>query len=70
MVVDLSEAEGTIRLRIEGPVVPQLRPETTDGLQALRMLRQFSAQLFGTVSIRIDDDRATVDLVFPRPKGS
>jgi hypothetical protein len=72
VVVDLSEAEGTIRLRIEGPVVPQLRPETTDGLQALpqRMLRQFSAQLFGTVSIRIDDDRATVDLVFPRPKGS
>ena len=72
VVVDLSEAEGTIRLRIEGPVVPQLRPETTDGLQALpqRMLRQFLAQLFGTVSIRIDDDRATVDLVFPRPKGS
>lgn len=72
VAVDLSESEGTILLRIEGPVVPQLQPETTDGLQALpqRMLRQFAAQLFGTVSIRIDDDRATVDLIFPRPKGS
>jgi hypothetical protein len=32
------------------------------------MLRQFAAQLMGTVSIRIDDDRASVDLIFPRPK--
>lgn len=69
VVVDLSETEGTIRLRIEGPAVPQLRPETTDGLLALpqRMLRQFAAQLFGTVSIHIDGDQAAVDLVFPRP---
>lgn len=69
VVVDLSETDGTIRLRIEGPAVPQLRPETTDGLLALpqRMLRQFAAQLFGTVSIHIDGDQAAVDLVFPRP---
>ncbi len=69
VVVDLSETEGTIRLRIEGPAVPQLRPETTDGLLSLpqRMLRQFAAQLFGTVSIHIDGDQAAVDLVFPRP---
>lgn len=70
VVVDLSETDGTIRLRIEGPAVPQLQPEMTDGLQALpqRMLRQFAAQLQGTVSIRIDDDRASVELVFPRPR--
>jgi HAMP domain-containing protein len=70
VVVDLSEADGTIRLGIEGPAVPQLQPDMTDGLQSLpqRMLRQFAAQLMGTVSIRIDDDRASVDLIFPRPK--
>ncbi|WP_333815538.1 sensor histidine kinase [Tabrizicola sp.] len=70
VTVDLSESDDTIRLRIEGPAVPQLQPDTTDGLLALpqRMLRQFAAQLFGTVSIRIDGDRASVELVFPRPK--
>lgn len=70
VAVDLSETDGVIRLRIEGPAVPQLMPETIDGLQALpqRMLRQFAAQLFGTVSIHIQDDRASVDLVFPRPR--
>ncbi len=70
VTVELSEADGIIRLRIGGPVVPQLRPETTDGLLALpqRMMRQFAAQLFGTVSIHIEDERATVELVFPRPK--
>jgi hypothetical protein len=69
VVVDLSEADGTIRLRIEGPEVPELRPDTLDGLIALpqRMLRQFAAQLSGTVSIRQDGDRASVELVFPRP---
>lgn len=72
VVVDLSETDATIRLRIEGPAVPQLLPETTDGLLALpqRMLRQFAAQLFGAVSIRIESDRASVELVFPRPKAS
>ena len=70
VVVDLSEADGIIRLRIEGPAVPQLQPETTEGLLALpqRMMRQFAAQLFGTVSIHLDADRASVELVFPRPK--
>ena len=70
VVVDLSETDGTIRLRIDGPAVPELQPKTTDGLQALpqRMLRQFAAQLLGTVSIHIDGDRALVELVFPRPK--
>jgi two-component system, sensor histidine kinase PdtaS len=70
VVVDLSETEGTIRLRIEGPEVPELRPETLEGLVSLpqRMLRQFAAQLFGTISIHQDGDRATVELVFPRPK--
>jgi two-component system, sensor histidine kinase PdtaS len=69
VVVDLSEADGTIRLHIEGPEVPELRAETQDGVASLpqRMLRQFAAQLFGTVSIRQVGDRASVELVFPRP---
>ena len=69
VTVDLSESDGIIRLCIGGPVVPQLRPDATDGLLALpqRMLRQFAAQLFGTVSIQIDEPRAMVELVFPRP---
>ncbi|MBN8629334.1 MAG: hypothetical protein J0L76_00605 [Rhodobacterales bacterium] len=72
VVVDLSEAEGKIRLRIEGPDVPQLRPDATVGLQSLpkRMLQQFAAQLSGSVSIHHEADRASVDLVFPRPKGA
>jgi len=71
VVVDLSEAEGIIRLRIEGPAVPQLQPDMTEGLLALpqRMMRQFAAQLSGTVGIHIDADLASVELVFPRPKG-
>jgi two-component system, sensor histidine kinase PdtaS len=70
VLVDLSEAEGTIRLRVEGPEVPELRPESQDGLVSLpqRMMRQFAAQLFGTISIHQEGDRATVELVFPRPK--
>ena len=70
VVVDLSEADGMIRLRVDGPEVPELRPETQEGLVSLpqRMLRQFAAQLFGTISIRQEGDRATVELVFPRPK--
>ena len=70
VVVDLSETDGIIRLRIDGPEVPELRPETLEGLVSLpqRMLRQFAAQLFGTISIHQDGDRATVELVFPRPK--
>ena len=70
VVVDLSEADGTISLHIEGPEVPELRPEALTGLVSLpqRMLRQFAAQLFGTVSIHQDGERASVELVFPRPK--
>jgi hypothetical protein len=45
-----------------------LGPQTVDGLVSLpqRMLRQFAAQLSGTVNIRLEGGRATVDLVFPR----
>lgn len=70
VTVALTEQEGIIHLSIQGPAVPELRPETTDGLLSLpqRMLRQFAAQLSGTVQIRLDQDSATVDLVFPRPK--
>jgi hypothetical protein len=70
VLVDLSEADGIIRLRVEGPEVPELRPESQDGLVSLpqRMMRQFASQLFGTISIHQEVDRATVELVFPRPK--
>ena len=69
VVVDLSETDGMIQLRVEGPEVPELRAEALSGLVSLpqRMLRQFASQLFGTISIRQDGDRITVDLVFPRP---
>lgn len=70
VIVSLVENEGTIHLAIEGPVVPELQPEASHGLTSLpqRMLKQFAAQLSGTVTIRLDGDRATVDLVFPRPR--
>ncbi|MBS3980740.1 MAG: sensor histidine kinase [Rhodobacteraceae bacterium] len=66
--VSLTESDGTIRLTVEGPEVAELRPHLTEGLVSLpqRMLKQFAAQLSGTVSIRLEDGRATVDLVFPR----
>lgn len=68
VMVALSEKEGTIHLLVEGPEVPELSPEMKQGLISLpqRMLRQFAAQLSGTVSIRLQDGRASVDLVFPR----
>ncbi|NJM82535.1 MAG: hypothetical protein HC844_08565 [Tabrizicola sp.] len=69
ITVSLSEEAGVIRLGVEGPVVPELRPESTSGLEALpqRMLRQFAVQLSGQFAIRIEGDRAIVELTFPRP---
>lgn len=66
--VALSENDGTIHLSVEGPEVAELKPHLTQGLVSLpqRMLKQFAAQLSGTVSIRLENGRATVDLVFPR----
>lgn len=68
VMVALSENDGTIHLLVEGPEVPELTPQINQGLVSLpqRMLRQFAAQLSGTVSIRLEDGRASVDLVFPR----
>ena len=65
--VALSESEGMVRLHVEGPVVPELLPETTSGLPALpqRMLRQFAAQLGGTVVLRQEGEVVQVDLAFP-----
>lgn len=70
VVVSLTESEGTIHLAVEGPEVPDLLPQASQGLTSLpqRMLKQFAAQLSGTVNIRLEGDRATVDLVFPRPR--
>lgn len=69
VVVDLSETDGLIQLRVEGPEVPELRAESLTGLVSLpqRMLRQFASQLFGTVTLRQDGNRTIVELVFPRP---
>lgn len=72
--VALSESDGMVRLEVEGPVVPELQPETTSGLAALpqRMLRQFAAQLGGTVVLRQEGERVKVDLHFPsaRPEAA
>jgi two-component system, sensor histidine kinase PdtaS len=72
VVVDLSETDGIIRLRVEGPEVPELRPEATHGLVSLpqRMLRQFAAQLYGRISIQVEDDRVIVELAFPRSRAT
>lgn len=68
VLVALTEAEGQVHLRVEGPVVAELLPETTTGLTSLpqRMLRQFAAQLNGTVTIVRDGDVIRVNLAFPR----
>ncbi|HLQ18064.1 MAG TPA: sensor histidine kinase [Tabrizicola sp.] len=68
VLVALSEVDGMIHLRVEGPEVPELAPQMTSGLVSLpqRMLKQFAAQLSGTVSIRLEDERAAIELVFPR----
>lgn len=70
VLVDLSEANDVIRLHVAGPAVPELLGTAQTGLVALpqRMLRQFAAQLSGTITIREEGDRASVELVFPRPK--
>lgn len=72
--VALSESDGMVRLEVEGRVVPELQPETTSGLAALpqRMLRQFAAQLGGTVVLRQEGERVKVDLHFPsaRPEAA
>lgn len=70
VAVALTEDNGTIHLSVEGPEVPELRPQSVQGMVSLpqRMLKQFAAQLSGTVNIRLENGRATVDLVFPRSK--
>lgn len=57
-----------ICLKVEGPDVPEFRPETTQGLAALprRILMQFATQLRGRVVTRIEGDRSIVELTFPR----
>jgi two-component sensor histidine kinase len=62
-------AEGQdICLRVEGPDVPEFRPETTHGLAALprRILIQFATQLRGRVVTRVEDGRSIIELTFPR----
>lgn len=68
ILVSLTEANQIVHLRVEGPVVPELLPETTKGLTALpqRMLRQFAAQLGGTLSLRQNNEDIIVELTFPR----
>lgn len=67
IVVALSEDEGEVRLRIDGPAVPEFRPEVVQGIASLprRMLWQFAMQLRGTLAVTVEGDRATVDLRFP-----
>jgi hypothetical protein len=67
VLVSLTEADGLVHLCVEGPVVPELMPEAKTGLLSLpqRMLRQFAAQLGGTLSLRQDGDVSKVELAFP-----
>lgn len=67
IVVALSEDAGQVRLRIDGPAVPEFRPEVVQGIASLprRMLWQFAVQLRGTLAVTVEGDRATVDLRFP-----
>lgn len=57
-----------ICLKVEGPDVPEFRPETTQGLAALprRILMQFATQLRGRVVTRAEGDRSIIELTFPR----
>ena len=66
--VALEEIGPEIRLTVEGPDVPEFRPETTHGLASLprRMLVQFAAQLGGRVMTGIRGDRSIIELNFPR----
>lgn len=65
--VTLSDKEGTVRLHVEGPVVPELQPGTSRGVLSLpqRMLHQFAAQLGGKVTLQQSGEVVQVDLVFP-----
>ncbi len=67
VTVSLTEADNEVRMTVAGPIVPEFLPETTEGLASLprRMLRQFAAQLRGTVTVRIEGNRSIVELVFP-----
>ena len=66
--VSLAEEGADICLRVEGPDVPEFRPETTHGLAALprRILIQFATQLRGRVVTRVAGDRSIIELTFPR----
>ena len=66
--VSLIGSGGDICLKVEGPDVPEFRPETTRGLAALprRILMQFATQLRGRVVTRVADGRSVVELTFPR----
>lgn len=65
--VDLNRDDDRIRLRLSGPAVPELMPETTRGITALPriMLRQYAAQLRGQLEIHIIEGRAVLDLSIP-----
>ncbi|GAB1364184.1 sensor histidine kinase [Rhodobacter sp.] len=66
--VALEEIGPHIRLRVEGPDVPEFRAETTHGLASLprRMLVQFAGQLGGQVIARVEGGRSIIELDFPR----
>lgn len=64
--------EDTIRLRVSGPAVPEFNAETLSGPAAIprRMLTQFALQLHGKLTIRCDEDRSVVELIFPGPSAN
>lgn len=65
--VNLIRDDNSIRLKLSGPAVPELMPETTRGIAALPriMLRQYAAQLRGHLEIHIIEGRAVLELSIP-----
>jgi two-component system, sensor histidine kinase PdtaS len=69
VAVSLSDDGGQIRLRIDGPPVPELMPDGSSGIQALprRMLTHLALQLSGQLDLAVEAGTVRVDLTFPRP---
>ena len=66
--ITLSDQGDRVRLSVVGPSVPEFQPDTLSGLAALprRMLQQFTSQLHGEITIRIEDGRSIIVLDVPR----
>lgn len=67
VTISLTGGDGTARLTISGPAVPEFHAGLTEGIATLprRMLHQFARQLRGTLTITEAKDVARLELTFP-----